>query len=177
MSALENLVHRTRGCQLASLRLSDGPAPAARFPAFGRQDPLKQLPSAAEHNDGDLGRAEDTELVCLLEQAVFALEERHAPVAVVRDGRDRDLAATHPCRLRAGLESGWTGSRKLCEQRRVSARAPMELGIARRRGRAGRTCFSGALREASPTKTAVCLPPTRPSGADERTTDPRRPSA
>lgn len=56
---------------------------------------LEQLAVGVEDDDGDVGRTEHAELVRLLEQAILALEERDLAVAVVLDGRDRDLAATH----------------------------------------------------------------------------------
>jgi hypothetical protein len=49
----------------------------------------------AENDDSDVDGAEHGELVRLLEQTAFALQKRHGAVAVILDGLDLDLSATH----------------------------------------------------------------------------------
>lgn len=56
---------------------------------------FKQLARTIEDDDGDVGRAEDAQLVGFLEEAVLALEKGDGTVAIVRDGCDRDLASAH----------------------------------------------------------------------------------
>lgn len=78
-----------------SERVSEGPVPWKMRETSESEDALEQLAVGVEDDDGHVGRAQDAELVRFFEEAVLALEERDLAVAVVLDGRDRDLAATH----------------------------------------------------------------------------------
>jgi hypothetical protein len=57
---------------------------------------LVELPFRGEDDDGDLGVAEDGDLVRLLEQPVAALGEGDLPVYLVLYPLQLHLAATHP---------------------------------------------------------------------------------
>jgi hypothetical protein len=56
---------------------------------------LVQLLVVAEDDDGNIDRAENGELVGLLEEAAFALQKGDGAVPVVLDGLDLDLSAAH----------------------------------------------------------------------------------
>lgn len=49
----------------------------------------------AKDDDSDIDGAEDGELVSLLEQAAFTLEESNRSVPVVLNGLDLDLSSSH----------------------------------------------------------------------------------
>jgi hypothetical protein len=59
---------------------------------------LVQLLVVAKNDDSHINRAEDRELVGLFEEAALALEEGNGAVAVVLDGLDLNLSATHGVR-------------------------------------------------------------------------------
>lgn len=56
---------------------------------------LVELLVVAEDDDGDIDRAEDGELMSLLEEPSLAFEKGDGAVAIVLDGLDLDLAAAH----------------------------------------------------------------------------------
>lgn len=56
---------------------------------------LVQLLVLAEDEDGDIDRAKDGELMCLLEKTTFALQEGDRAVSIILDSLDFDLSATH----------------------------------------------------------------------------------
>lgn len=56
---------------------------------------LVQLLVVAEDDHSNVDRAEDGELMGLLEEAALALEKGDGAVAIVLDGLDLDLAAAH----------------------------------------------------------------------------------
>lgn len=58
-------------------------------------DSLEEFPIRIEDDDGDVGRAQNSQLVRLLEEAVLPFQERDLAVPLVLDRGDRDLAATH----------------------------------------------------------------------------------
>lgn len=60
---------------------------------------LVELLVVTKNDDGHVDRAQDRELVGLLEQSALTLEEGYRPVAVVLDGLDLDLATTHGGRV------------------------------------------------------------------------------
>ena len=59
---------------------------------------LVELAEVGDDNEGDLGVAEDGELVRLLEQAIPALGERHLPVDLVLDPLQLHPTPPHPDR-------------------------------------------------------------------------------
>jgi hypothetical protein len=58
-------------------------------------DSLEEFAVGIEDDDGDVGGAQDAQLVRLLEEPVLALQERHLAVPLVLDRRNRDLASAH----------------------------------------------------------------------------------
>ena len=66
--------------------------------APGVRGVLVELPFRGEDDDGDLGVAEDGDLVRLLEQPAAALGEGHLPVYLVLYPLQLHLAPTHPDR-------------------------------------------------------------------------------
>ena len=68
---------------------------------------LVELPFRGEDDDGDLGVAEDGDLVRLLEQPVAALGEGHLTVYLVLYPLQLHLAATHPDRSPFDLAGNW----------------------------------------------------------------------
>lgn len=58
-------------------------------------DVFMELSGAGNHDDGDLGIAENSELVGLLEQTVAPLRVGHLPVSRVLDPLDLDLPPRH----------------------------------------------------------------------------------
>jgi hypothetical protein len=56
-----------------------------------------ELLVGAEDEDGDIGRAEDGQLVGLFEETKLALQEGDRAIAVILDGLDLNLPTTHVC--------------------------------------------------------------------------------
>lgn len=56
---------------------------------------LIELLVVAKDDDSDVDGAEDAQLVCLLEQAAFTLQEGDGAIPIVLDRTDLDLSATH----------------------------------------------------------------------------------
>lgn len=78
----------------------------------GGADVLVEFSGAGEHDNGDLGVAEDGEFVGLLEEAVAPLRVGHLPVRRVFDSLDLDLPSRHgsiSCEFR-GYFVFWIGS-------------------------------------------------------------------
>jgi hypothetical protein len=71
---------------------------------------LVQLLIVAEDENGNIDGAQDGKLVCLLEQAALTLKECDRTIAVILDGLDFDLSATH-----LDEDFGPRGSLEACE--------------------------------------------------------------
>lgn len=56
---------------------------------------LVQFLVLAEDEDGDIHRAQDGELMCLLEETALAFQEGDRAVSIILDSLDFDLSATH----------------------------------------------------------------------------------